>query len=284
MRVIVTGAGGLAGREVVTCFSTAGHEVIPRAHEDLDITNYEALRSLIIESRPDWVINCAAYTNVDACEDHEDFAYSVNGKAPGMMAGICKECDIRLCHISTDYVFDGTKSTPYTEDDKPSPLNTYGKSKLYGETEIERNMDHYLIIRTQWLFGPGGANFVENILNLARQRKIIEVVDDQRGCPTYSKDLASALLTLVEMGAEGIYNVSGSGDATWYKLAKKAIEYAGLDTKAVPVETSRFPRPAARPKNSVLSKDKFKRLTSMELPLWKDSLKDYIQGFLLKAD
>lgn len=282
MRVVVTGAGGLAGKEVLAVLAKAGHEVIPKTHKDLDITDAEGLKRLFAQSMPEWVINLAAYTNVDACEDHEEIAYSINAKAPGIMARLCRERGIRLCHISTDYVFDGKKASPYTEDDIPNPLSVYGKSKLYGEREIERNLGQYLIIRTQWLFGPGGANFVENIINLAREKDVLEVVDDQRGCPTYSRDLASALLVLIEMGATGIYNVSCSGDTTWFGLAKKAIEYAGLDTRVIPVDSKRFPRPATRPKNSVLSKDKFTRLTGRKLPSWEDSLRQYIEDFLIR--
>ncbi|MCD6569537.1 MAG: dTDP-4-dehydrorhamnose reductase [Deltaproteobacteria bacterium] len=280
MKVLITGAKGLVGAEIVHTFKDSYHEVIAKDHKALDITYSEGLRAGLEDIGPEWVINCAAYTKVDACEENQDIAFKVNGKAPGVIASICQSLGIKLCHISTDYVFDGTKEDTYTEDDITHPINIYGMSKLAGEKAIQENTDGYLIIRTQWLFGPAGPNFVSNILDMARQNKEIKVVNDQRGRPTYTRDLAKAIALLIEMDARGIYHICNRGSASWYKLAKKAAEYAEVATEIIPVGTDAFPRPAKRPMNGVLSTEKFRMYTKKTLAPWQLALKEYIQGHL----
>jgi len=288
MRIVVAGAKGLLGHEVAHVLRTSGHELIAADLEEdllhdiaaLDITQPAMVRGFLEATRPAWLINCAAYTQVDDCEEHEEVAFQVNGKAPGFLAEACNETGATLLHVSTDYVFDGTKDSPYTEDDLPNPLNVYGRSKLAGEEAIRCVTDKFIIVRPQWMFGPYGANFVSTILNKAREQDKVEVVDDQWGSPTYSKDLAKAIKLLLECDARGIFHVCNRGQATWFDLAKKAIALAELETEVIPVGTQRFPRPAKRPRNSLLSTKKFRDTTGKLLPPWQISLQDYLKEYL----
>jgi dTDP-4-dehydrorhamnose reductase len=284
MKVIVTGALGMLGHEAVKAFLMRGHEVvatdIASNKHRFDITDKDAMRALFTAIQPAWVINCAAYTNVDASEDHEKEAFSLNAKAPSLLANVCSENSVRLLHMSTDYVFDGSKKSPYTEHDTPNPVNAYGRSKLEGELAIADKMDDYLIIRTQWLFGLHGKNFVSTIVETAQGRQSVRVVNDQWGSPTYSKDLAKAMVLLVELDARGIYHVRNRGKATWYDLARKAIELFELETEVISVSTSEFPRPAKRPAYAILSTRKFTKTTGKLMPPWQISLKQYVQEYL----
>jgi dTDP-4-dehydrorhamnose reductase len=278
MKILVTGSKGLLGKEFSLAFISPIHEVIGVDIDDFDITDPSALKDALTDIAPDCVINCAAYTKVDACEDHQSLAFKLNAEAPGEMAMLCKELKIKLCHISTDYVFDGTKEVPYTEKDKPNPINVYGQSKLQGELAIQRNMDDFIIVRTQWIFGFGGPNFVKTILDLAKDKKEIKVVNDQFGRPTYTRNLSLAIALLIEMDASGIFHVCNTGSASWYDLAKKAVEYAGFSTKVLPVPTEEFPRPAKRPMRSVLSTEKFSAFAGKNLETWQVALKEYVDG------
>jgi len=286
MKIVVAGAKGLLGYEVVRVCATAGDEVIETDVTPdlriLDITNLDSITGILRSERPDWMINCAAYTDVDGCENHEDIAFSLNAKGPELLAQACEHYGTKLLHISTDYVFDGEKSEPYSEEDTPNPISVYGKSKLSGEKGIAQSMKDFIIVRPQWLFGPHGKNFVSTILGIATQRDSINVVNDQWGSPTYSKDLAKALRRLIDCDAMGIYHVCNRGRATWYDLAKKAIELAELGTTVVPVDTSEFPRPAPRPKNSILTTRKFTDTTGKLMPVWQISLQHYIKEYLFE--
>lgn len=286
MKLVVTGAKGLLGHQVVRVCAARGDDVIetdvsPGACE-LDITDMDAVVSFLRTERPDWLVNCAGYTDVDGCEEHEERAFSLNAQAPGNLARACKLCGTRLVHISTDYVFDGEKTEPYSEDDIPRPLSVYGRTKLAGEEAVQGTMDDYIIVRTQWLFGPYGKNFVSTILKIASERDTIRVVNDQRGSPTYSKDLAKAVRMLMEHDARGIFHVCNRGRATWYDLAKKAVELMEMGTQVLPVGTQEFPRPAPRPKNSILTTRKFTEITGKVLPPWQISLQNYIKEYLLE--
>ncbi len=287
MKLLVTGALGMLGHDLVHELASGGHLVTATDAASpsacLDITNPLAVRACLLKEKPRWVINCAAFTKVDACEEQEELATRINGDAPGYMADVCADLGIRLAHISTDYVFDGTKTGPYHEDDPTNPINAYGRSKLKGETAITRRMDDYIIIRTQWLFGLNGPNFVATILGLAKERPSIDVVYDQYGCPTYTRDLAKAIRLLIENDARGIFHVCNRGKASWYDLAKKAVEFAGLPTQINPVTTDNFPRPARRPANSVLSSMKFTDATGKLMPIWPAALQGYLQSRLTKG-
>ena len=229
MKIVVSGAKGLLGHEAVRVCDSYGDEVIrtditPDLRH-LDITDFDEIMDLLQSEKPDWLINCAAYTDVDGCEDNEMLAYRMNAKAPGYLADACRQCSVNLLHISTDYVFDGKKKQPYTEDDTTGPINLYGKSKLAGEKAVKTSMKDFIIVRPQWLFGPGGKNFVSTILDIARGTDRIKVVNDQWGSPTYSKDLAKALRILIAADARGIYHVCNRGRTTWFELASKAVEF-----------------------------------------------------------
>ncbi|MEN6473424.1 MAG: dTDP-4-dehydrorhamnose reductase [Syntrophaceae bacterium] len=287
MKLLVTGALGMLGHDLVHELASGGHLVTATDAASpsacLDITNPLAVRACLLKEKPRWVINCAAFTKVDACEEQEELATRINGDAPGYMADVCADLGIHLAHISTDYVFDGTKTGPYHEDDPTNPINAYGRSKLKGETAIATRMEDYIIIRTQWLFGLNGPNFVATILGLAKERPSIDVVYDQFGCPTYTRDLAKAIRLLIENDARGTFHVCNRGKASWYDLAKKAVEFAGLSTQINPVTTDNFPRPAKRPANSVLSSMKFTDATGKLMPIWPAALQGYLQSRLTKG-
>ncbi len=286
MKILITGAQGLLGHEVVQVCRDQGDVTIetdiasPIA--SLDITHPEAICSTLSSIKPDWLINCAAYTDVDGCESNERTAFMLNAQAPGHLARACEKYGTRLLHISTDYVFNGSKESPYAEDDETDPVSIYGKSKLAGEIAVQEGVEHYIIVRTQWLFGPHGKNFVSTILNIAKDKESITVVNDQRGSPTYSKDLARAIRTLIGCEARGIYHVCNRGYATWFDLAKKALEAVDLPTKVVPVGTKDFPRPAHRPANSTLSTRRFTETTGKVMPPWQISLNQYIREYLME--
>ncbi len=284
MRILVTGARGMLGSEVVKTLEMYGHEVwgtdISTQDNKIDITRQDQIRQALSSFRPSWVVNCAAYTNVDLAEEHEDQALVLNAKGPDLLAHACRKLSVRLLHISTDYVFDGTKGKPYTEEDPPNPINVYGASKLAGENAIRHVMEDYIIVRTQWLIGHKGRNFVSTILSAAQINESLRVVNDQWGSPTFASDLARAITQLMEADARGIYHVCNRGKATWFDLANKAIEIVGLGTRVMPVSTEEFPRPAKRPPYSILSTKKFTEKTGKLMPLWQTSLDNYIHEYL----
>lgn len=249
----------------------------------LDITDIPAVRKTLESAGPGVVVNCAAYTNVDRAEEEKKEAFSVNAKGPENLARVCGEIGARLVHISTDFVFDGKKTTPYNEEDEPNPLSVYGKSKLRGEENIQKETDDFIIIRTSWLYGRDGIHFVDRILSLARKKRSLGIVFDQVGTPTYTLDLARAIINLLE-SPSGIYHFSNEGVASWYDLAESAVEMArdkGVKMKLKeirPILTEEYPAPAKRPDYSVLDKSKYKKVTGALIPHWRESLSRYIEG------
>ncbi|MEA2101036.1 MAG: dTDP-4-dehydrorhamnose reductase [Thermodesulfobacteriota bacterium] len=294
MKILLAGANGMLGHEVLGVLESRGHEVIAtdieatdieatdieRTMIRMDITDSADVNRVLSSVEPLWLVNCAAWTRVDACEDHEDAAFRLNALAPGILASACRDRGIRFLQISSDYVFDGTKADMYVEEDTPNPINAYGRTKLAGEIAVKDRMDDYIIIRPQWLFGPHGPNFVATILDLARDREHIEVVNDQFGSPTYARDLANGIAALMEVNARGVFHVSNRGIASWYDLAKKACELMEFNTRVVPVDSGQFPRPAARPANSTLSTQRFSQATGSLLPPWQISLKAYLRFYI----
>jgi len=258
--VLILGANGMLGRDLATVFP----EARLCGHKNLDITDEAAVKAYILEMKPDLVINAAAYTNVDGCEDEPETAFTVNGDAPGYIAAACREAGVRLVHYSTDYVFDGSKKE-YVESDQPNPINVYGASKLRGEQKIAENMDDYRIIRTSWLFGRHGKNFVETIRHLSKENETVRVVTDQVGKPTYTVDLARKTAEIAEC-PPGIYHVTNDGVCSWYEFAR------AFALNVVPCSSSEFPRKARRPAYSVLANTK----TSPMRP-WKEALEDYLR-------
>ncbi len=274
MRILVTGARGMLGTDLVCILEENEHEVFATDVEELDITQLEGLQKTVRDIDPDVLINCAAYTDVDKAEEEPDKAFLINGVGAQNLALVCKDSDIDLCHISTDYVFDGTKKDPYTTDDLPNPINTYGRSKLAGEEYIQQIGHKFYIVRTSWLYGKYGKNFVYKILDLAKKQKELRVVDDQKGSPTWTVTLARVIDRLIQTKKFGIYHVTDStpGGISWCEFAKEITEKSGLTVRIIPISAAEFSQPARRPKYSVLDLIEIKSILNQELPSWKDSL------------
>lgn len=253
---------------------------------EFDLTDQAQVDDEVSRIHPDWIVNCAAFTNVDACETQEDLATRVNGSALVGLAAAAKKVDATLVHISTDYVFPGTGETPLTEEDPVAPQSAYGRSKLAGEQAILLGeLDKFLIVRTSWLYGPGGKNFVETIIRLAKEREEIGVVADQLGSPTYTGDLAHAIYNLLSFSPPsfGLYHFSNEGMCSWYDFAVEIIDQARRGgevlkvRKVKPIRTQDYPLPAKRPAYSVLSKQKYRETTGLAVPHWQEGLKKYFQ-------
>lgn len=274
MRILITGASGMLGYDLQETLKN--HELILFNSKTLDITNKQIVNEKIGKIEPDIVINAAAYTNVDACEKNYDDAYKVNALGPKNLAKVCKELDIPLVHISTDYVFNGEKNTPLKEEDEIGPKTAYGKTKLEGEIFIQETCNKYFIIRTAWLYGCNGNNFVKTMLELAKNNNEINVVNDQVGSPTYTFDLAIAISKIIETDDYGIYHLTNSGSCSWYEFSKEIFKLSNINIKVNPVSTEEFPRPAPRPKYSVLSDEKWINKGFKPLRNYKEALKDYL--------
>ncbi|MEA1935273.1 MAG: dTDP-4-dehydrorhamnose reductase [Thermodesulfobacteriota bacterium] len=276
MKILVLGHKGMLGSDLVSILSVS-HDVTGKDIEDFDISSARDCRDIILESGPDVVVNAAAYTDVDGCESNREECFSVNAEGVKNVALICKERGIKIVHFSTDYVFDGTKGSPYLEDDVCNPINVYGESKLEGELYLRDISDNYILLRTAWLYGKNGKNFVRTIIEKAKNTKNLEVVDDQIGSPTCTIDLASAVKALIEGDHTGVFHVTNGGEGSWYEFALKALEYAGItDVEVEPVKSDRFVRKALRPRYSVLNCKKFIDETKMSLRSWQTALKDYV--------
>jgi dTDP-4-dehydrorhamnose reductase len=276
MRILIAGARGMLGTELATSFGLR-HPVTGVDIEELDITSASQSRALIESVRPEVVVNAAALTQVDYCESHPEEAFRVNAEGAGNLAAAAATVGARLVHYSTDYVFDGRREEAYSEEDAPCPLSIYGKSKLRGEEWVRERCPGHLIVRTSWLFGIHGANFIRTILSAARKGLPLRVVRDQRGSPTYTADLAAHTVLMVEARCSGTYHVTNSGSCTWYDLAAAAIELARLPGIAItPVSTSEFPRPAPRPANSVLANARLEREGLPRMRPWKEAVRDYL--------
>ena len=266
MKVLVTGANGMLGQDLCPILEDAGYEVIETDINNLDITNAEAATAFIKQEAPEIVVHCAAYTNVDKAEEDLKNAELINVTGTENIAKACAEAGAVMVYISTDYVFDGTKNSPYTPDDKPNPINNYGLTKLKGEEAVKKYCEKYYIARTSWLYGHHGKNFVETMISLAKDRPELKVVDDQIGCPTWTVELANGILKLFDK-PYGTYHVCGSGSTSWYGFAKEILK--NCEVKILPCTTEEFPRPARRPKYSIMDNNKICRN-------WQDALKDYM--------
>lgn len=288
-RVLVLGSEGMLGTKVIARRPT-GVEILGADREQLDIRDPSAVSAYVEEHRPGTIVNCAAYTNVDGCEEEVELSHAVNGAGAGHLADAARATGARLLHISTDYVFDGRGGAPYAESAPTNPINEYGRSKLAGEEAIlARAPELAWILRTSWLYGAGGPHFPATIARLAGEREELSVVDDQHGRPTWTTDLADAIWrTVGRAGAEalepGTYHVCGGGECTWYDLATAVVE--GLRARGAElavgaihrVTTEAFPRPAARPADARLSTEKYERATGTGLRPWRDALDAYLDG------
>lgn len=281
MKILLTGSAGQLGRELVRSLACLG-EVVACDRRALDLGDADALRSVLRATKPSVVVNAAGYTAVDRAESEPAAAEAVNGLAPGILAEEAKRCGALLVHYSTDYVFDGAKGAPYTEDDAPAPLSAYGRSKLAGERAIAAVAGRHLILRTGWVFGLHGANFIKTILRLARERDELRVVADQRGAPTWTRHLAdaTALLLARRDAAEGLFHVAAAGEATWHGYAEAIVATAaaaGLIERAphvLPIATADYPLPARRPADSRLDCRRLARDCGIALPDWRTGLAD----------
>lgn len=272
MSTLVTGPRGLLGSEVCSVFGAEA------TADDVDITDEAAVATAIQRAQPEWVINCAAYTAVDAAENDWEKCYLVNAAGPKILARSAKNAGARLLQVSTDFVFDGEKRRPYVETDAPNPLNFYGASKLLGEALALEENEATVVLRSAWLFGAGGECFPKKIIHAAREKRPLRIVYDQVGSPTYTKDLAIAISQLVGRDVDGgIYHYANSGEASWYDLAKAALESAGIAHELQPVPSSDWPAPARRPQYSVLSTGKIKSIGLDEPRHWKESLYEFIR-------
>lgn len=277
LRVLVVGAGGLLGTAVRNA-APSTIQVAALGHADLAIEDTGAVERAVARERPEWIVNCAGYTQVDRAEVEPETARRVNAAGPANLARAARAIGAHLLHVSTDYVFDGRSRRPYREDDDVGPLNVYGQTKFAGEQAVRDILpESHLIVRTQWLFGVGGPNFVANILRLANERAELRVVNDQHGRPTYTSDLAAALWSLITCGVRGTVHCANEGAATWFDLAHAAVAAAGLRTTVVPCSTADMPRPAQRPRFSVLDCTKYTSLRGAPLRHWTESLHEYVQ-------
>lgn len=277
MKILILGHKGMLGSDLMLRLFTS-HELIGKDVGDFDITKEEDCERVVAESAPEVVINAAAYTNVDGCETDRDTCMAVNALGVKNVALACRTRGILLAHFSTDYVFDGEKGRPYTEDDLPAPINVYGASKLEGERFLQAFCDRYLLIRTAWLYGRHGNNFVKAILERAAAQNTLEVVDDQIGSPTCSWDLAAAVQLLIEGGHQGVFHVTSRGRCSWYEFACKILEYVGKnDVHVRPIQSSQLKRLAARPAWSVMSSRKFSEATGKTMRFWQIALGDYLE-------
>lgn len=272
-KILIIGAKGMLGTDLVKIFEADNnYQVIKADVSNIDITKKDQVDNFITLIKPNYVINAAAYTDVDKCEEEKEICNQVNGYALEYVAKACKNNKSVLVHISTDYVFDGNKSEGYKEDDVIDPVNQYGKSKAIGEQMVIKNLDNYYIIRISWLFGKSGKNFVETMLGLVRDRSELKVVNDQHGKPTYTVDLAKGIKNLIESKADyGSYHLPNEGETTWYDFAKEIFNIADINMKVVPCTSAEFPRPAVRPKYSSLINTKLPKMRS-----WQEALKEYL--------
>jgi dTDP-4-dehydrorhamnose reductase len=277
MTILIIGANGMLGKDLVKALSDSSLEFLGLGKSDLDISDPLATEKKLLEIKPSAVILSAAYTLVDNCEDQKDLANLINGDGAKNVALACKKIKAMLLYVSTDYVFDGSKDGPYIEDDQPAPINAYGQSKLLGEHNVSEILEKFLIIRTSWLFGLGGKNFVESILNRGQKEEDLRVVNDQVGAPTYTKDLAIAIVKLIQQDTNGIINISNDGECSWQEFAKAIYSEIGLDEgKVASISTDEYGAKAPRPKNSRLSSERFEKVVGYKLRPWKEALKDYL--------
>ena len=268
-KILVTGANGMLGKDLCPILEQNNYTVIKTNSQIMDITDFEMTNKVISEQKPDIIIHCAAYTNVDKAQEDFETAKQINSTGTENLAQICSTKDIPILYISTDYVFDGTKQTPYTPDDEPNPINNYGLTKYYGEQAIQKFCKKYYIIRTSWLYGIHGKNYVETMLSLAAKPEL-KVVNDQIGCPTWTVDLSNGIIKLLKNEIYGIFHICSSGETTWYGFAKEIFNQCKLEVNLKPCTTEEFPRPAKRPKYSVMDNANI-------CGYWKDGLQNYLK-------
>ena len=273
--ILVTGSNGQLGKELQQLADSYPRDrFVFASRDDMQLHVFGVVENFFIATKPQYCINCAAYTAVDKAEEEQDMAMLVNGEAVGNLAAVCKKYQTKFIHISTDYVFDGESETPYKEVDATGPINTYGKSKLLGEQLCMKEDEDAIIIRTSWVYSSFGHNFVKTMMRLMNERNELNVVADQIGSPTYAADLAKAILDIISSGkwVSGIYHYSNEGKISWYEFAQAIKEITNSKAVVHPIETAQYPTPARRPHYSLLNKEKIKSVYHISIPDWKDSL------------
>lgn len=277
MRVLVTGAAGQLGHDVMDELKKRNHEAVGVDVQEMDITDSQKVKQVITAAGVEAVIHCAAYTAVDAAEDDIELCRKINAEGTKNVAKVCRELDLKMMYISTDYVFDGQGERPWEPDDGRNPLNVYGQTKYEGELAIEENLDKYFIVRIAWVFGVNGKNFIKTMLNLAKTHDRLTVVNDQTGSPTYTYDLARLLVDMIETEKYGRYHATNEGICTWYEFACEIFRQAGAEIKVDPVSSKEYPAKAKRPENSRMSKEKLTQNGFERLPSWQDALARYLK-------
>lgn len=290
MKVLITGAKGQLGKQITNILRNEQSEIgkLPKEYENveiigvdvdvLDITDINAVRSYLTDVKPEIIINCAAYTNVDACESNEDLAFKINALGPRNLAIISNEVNAKMIHVSTDYVFSGEGTVPFKEYDETIPVSVYGKTKLAGEKFVREIADKYYIIRTAWLYGYEGSNFVYTIIKAGKEKGYLTVVDDQRGNPTNAEDLAHHMLKVAVTEEYGTYHCTGTGECSWYDFASKIIEFSNIDCKVDPVTSNDYVRAAKRPSYSSLDNMMLRVTVGDEMRNWEDALKVFLNN------
>lgn len=279
MRVLITGAKGQLGKDLILELTNRNVETVGVDIAEMDITNEDIVRKVIsaeVEKGLDAVIHCAAYTAVDKAEDEKELSHKINALGTKYIAKICEEKNITLMYISTDYVFDGEGDKPWKVDDKRAPLNTYGYTKYEGELFVEK-LSKFFIVRISWVFGLNGNNFIKTMLKLGKEREELNVVNDQIGSPTYTKDLSALLADMVISDKYGVYHATNEGLCSWYDFAKEIFKQAGINIKVNQVDSTAFPVKAKRPHNSRLDKSKLDENGFKHLPTWQDALRRYLE-------
>jgi len=279
-KVLVFGSGGMLASALVPLLKKK-HEMHGVDRAEADIRDPEQVEKVVCDFRPDWIVNLAAYTDVDGCEKNREEAFRVNAEGARAVAAAAKGAGSRLVHISTDFVFDGGKKKPYVETDSVNPQSVYARSKRDGESAVLEILppERRLVVRTSWLYGPNGKNFVDTILRLAREKSEIGVVNDQTGRPTFTKDLAEAILVLMEKKAHGIVHFANAGSCTWFDFARQILREAGVaNVKVTPITSEQLNRPAKRPSYSVFSTEKYEKLTGKKIRPWQETLKEYLSA------
>lgn len=280
-KLLVTGASGMLGQALCACLESRGHDVVPMPKEALDVTNYEQVAKVLGENEPDLVLHCAAYTKVDQAESEPDLAFLINGYGTENLAVVCSKLEIPLLYFSSDYVFDGNNDKPYTTWDPTRPLSVYGRSKLAGEKAVMRHLRDFYIVRTSWLYGPFGRNFVDTIHAKAQELPELKIVSDQVGTPTCTLSLSEMVADLISTGRYGVYHATDDGVTNWYDFAREICK--GLDVTIKPIPTKEYPLPATRPSYSVLDKTTLISTIGREPQSWQESLHNYLELKKVKA-
>ena len=278
MKVLVTGVKGQLGYDVVKDLEKRGHQPIGVDREEMDLMDNEAIRTFIMDLKPEAIIHCAAYTAVDKAEEEVETCYQINAESVKVISECAKELDVKLIYISTDYVFDGTKEGEYVETDVPNPINVYGASKLKGEQYVQTLLEKYYIVRISWVFGVNGNNFIKTMRRLGSERDELNIINDQVGSPTYTADLAPLLVDMMETDKYGIYHATNEETCSWYEFANEIFKQSGIEVKTNPITTDQYPTAAKRPMNSRMSKAKLKENGFNLLSPWKEALNSYISS------